>query len=92
MLTDHLCDTPGCGTVLVLDGNMKNCRQVCACRDIGELKFDGLQGTVVVGVYIIFTLHVCFTKLFSYHYVVILYCLAKFVNLVAIFGWHCFYS
>ena len=50
-LTDHVCDTPGCGTVLVLDGNMKNCHQVCACHDIGELKFAGLQGTVVVGVY-----------------------------------------
>ena len=48
--TDHLCDTPGCGSVLVLDGNMKNCRQICACRDIGELKFAGLEGSVVVGV------------------------------------------
>lgn len=49
--TGHVCDTPGCGSVLVLDGNMKNCRQVCACRDIGELKFAALQGSVVVGVY-----------------------------------------
>ena len=28
---------------------MKNCHHVCACRDIGELKFAGLQGTVVIG-------------------------------------------
>ena len=48
---DHLCDTHGCGSVLVLDGNMKNCRQVCACCDIGELKFAELQGTVVVRLY-----------------------------------------
>lgn len=65
--TDHLCDTPGCGSVLVLDGNMKNCHQICACRDIGELKFAGLQRFVVVGVsdnvYVSFGVY--FTQLFS---------------------------
>ena len=45
----HVCDTPGCTSVLVLDGNMKNARQVCMCKHIGELHFEGLQGTVVVG-------------------------------------------
>ena len=45
---------------------MKNCRQVCACRGIGELKFAKLQGTVVVGLY---ALGVCFSQLFSYNHV-----------------------
>lgn len=40
---------PGCNDVLVLDGNMKNARQVCSCRDIGELQYAGMEGTVVVG-------------------------------------------
>ena len=50
---DHSCDKPGCHSVLVLDGNMKNARQVCGCRDVGELKFAGMNGSVVVGMYII---------------------------------------
>lgn len=28
---------------------MKNARQVCGCRDVGELKFAGMNGSVVVG-------------------------------------------
>ena len=28
---------------------MKNARQVCMCKHVGELQFDDLQGTVVVG-------------------------------------------
>ena len=47
--TDHTCDKPGSHSVLVLDGNMKNARQVCGCRDVGELKFAGMNGSVVVG-------------------------------------------
>ncbi|CAB3997256.1 Hypothetical predicted protein [Paramuricea clavata] len=47
--TDHVCDVPGCKDVLVLDGNMKNARQVCSCRNIGELYFDGMKGTIVIG-------------------------------------------
>ena len=46
---DDACDTPGCKTVLVLDGNMKNAQQVCMCKHIGELYFEDLEGTVVVG-------------------------------------------
>ncbi|XP_044174053.1 uncharacterized protein LOC114970138 isoform X3 [Acropora millepora] len=45
----HSCEVPGCNDVLVLDGNMKNARQVCSCRDIGELQYAGMEGTVVVG-------------------------------------------
>ena len=47
--TDHTCNKPGCKSVLVLDGNMKNARQVCSCRDMGELKFAGMDGWVVIG-------------------------------------------
>ena len=48
--TDHTCNKPGCESVLdVLDGDMKNARQVCSCRDMGELKFAGMDGSVVIG-------------------------------------------
>lgn len=77
--TDHVCDTPQCGSVLVLDGNMKNCGQVCTCRDIGELKFATLQGTVIVGVY--FLVDVYFSQLFQYHYVGRMYCMGKLVSI-----------
>ena len=40
---------PGCESVLELDGNMKNARQVWSCRDVGELKFAGMDGSVVTG-------------------------------------------
>ena len=39
----------GCGSVLVLDGNMKNARQVCQCRAVGQLHFPNLSGTVSIG-------------------------------------------
>ncbi|XP_015773466.1 PREDICTED: uncharacterized protein LOC107351689 [Acropora digitifera] len=28
---------------------MKNARQVCSCRDVCELKFAGMDGSVVIG-------------------------------------------
>ena len=28
---------------------MKNARQVCSCRDVGEIKFSGMDGSVVIG-------------------------------------------
>ena len=28
---------------------MKNARLVCSCRDVGELKFAGMDGSVVIG-------------------------------------------
>ena len=34
----------GCESVLELDGNMKNARQVWFRRDVGELKFAGMDG------------------------------------------------
>ena len=46
---DHCCDKPGCENVVILDGNMKNARQVCSCKKVTELKFEGLIGSIVVG-------------------------------------------
>lgn len=46
---DHVCDTPGCASVLILDGNMKNARQVCTCKNVGMLTFAGLNGSVAIG-------------------------------------------
>ena len=28
---------------------MKNARQACCCRDVGDLKFAGMDGSVVIG-------------------------------------------
>ena len=28
---------------------MENAQQVCSCRDMGELKFAGMDGSVVIG-------------------------------------------
>ena len=28
---------------------MKNAQQVCSCRDVGESKFAGMDGSVVIG-------------------------------------------
>ena len=36
----------GCGKILVLDGNMKNHRDVCAAREAGYAQFHGLPGEV----------------------------------------------
>lgn len=46
---DHTCEAPGCRTVLVLDGNMKNARQVCMVKDIGELHFSNMIGSILIG-------------------------------------------
>ena len=47
---DHLCNTPGCDSVVVIDGNMKNARQVCSCKNVSELEFDGLEGSISTGI------------------------------------------
>lgn len=51
LYSDHTCEAPGCKTVLVLDGNMKNARQVCMVKDIGELHFSNMVGSILVGKY-----------------------------------------
>lgn len=45
----HSCTFPGCGKVLVLDGNMKNRRDVCYAKDAGYLEFEGLSGSIKSG-------------------------------------------
>ena len=45
----HSCTFPGCGSVLVLDGNMKNQRDVCYAKDPGIIQFDGLPGSIKTG-------------------------------------------
>ena len=45
-ITGHQCTYPGCKRVLVLDGNMKNRRDVCMARDAGYTKYEGLPGAL----------------------------------------------
>ena len=45
----HSCSFPGCGSVLVMDGNMKNRRDVCFAKDAGYIQFDGLSGSIKTG-------------------------------------------
>ena len=56
---------PACEPVLVLDGNMKNARQVCSCRDVGELQFAGMDGSqllLITSNLIIILGHTVFTE------------------------------
>ena len=47
----------GCKKVLVLDGNMKNARQVCMLKEVGELHFCAVPGSLVVGEPILVFVH-----------------------------------
>ena len=47
--TEHRCDKKGCGHVLVIDGNMKNHRDVCLAREAGFAEFSGLPGKIKTG-------------------------------------------
>ena len=40
----HKCNSAGCNSVLVLDGNMKNHQPVCKAQDAGYVKYGGLPG------------------------------------------------
>ena len=46
---DHKCETPGCSNTLVIDGNMKNRRDVCKADHAGYVTFEGLPGQVRTG-------------------------------------------
>jgi hypothetical protein len=48
-VTEHRCECPGCGSVLVLDGNMKNNREVCYATRAGYTEFSGLVGQIATG-------------------------------------------
>ena len=43
---EHRCDKAGCGSVIVLDGNMKNHRGVCLATHAGFAVYDGLPGAI----------------------------------------------
>jgi len=45
----HRCRKAGCGSVIVLDGNMKNNRSVCLATHAGYAKYDGLPGAIQTG-------------------------------------------
>ena len=49
VLAGHRCSEKGCGTAIVLDGNMRNHRDVCAAREAGYAEFSGLPGNVKTG-------------------------------------------
>ena len=45
----HRCDKAGCGTVVVIDGNMKNHRSVCYAINAGYVEYSGLPGIIRTG-------------------------------------------
>lgn len=45
----HRCEKKGCGSALVMDGNMKNHRHVCLATNAGYTEYKGLQGKVQTG-------------------------------------------
>ena len=45
----HRCDVPGCGQAIVIDGNMKNYRDVCFAVNAGYVEYKGLPGRVRSG-------------------------------------------
>ena len=49
VLPEHRCDKAGCGSVIVLDGNMKNHRGVCLATHAGFAEYDGLPGAIQTG-------------------------------------------
>lgn len=45
----HRCSYPGCGDVLVPDGNMKNNQEMCFAVEAGYTEFSGLPGQIQTG-------------------------------------------
>ena len=45
----HRCVAKGCGETIVIDGNMKNHRDVCFATDAGFVEYAGLPGKVKTG-------------------------------------------
>ena len=48
-IAEHTCKRPGCKEVLVIDGNMKNRRDVCMAKDAGYIQYLGLPGHIKSG-------------------------------------------
>ena len=49
MFIGHQCQFPGCEYVIVIDGNMKNRRDVCLAKHAGKIQYAGLPGYVMTG-------------------------------------------
>ena len=49
MFVEHKCNFPGCKKVIVLDGNMKNHRDICSAKDAGSIQYPGLPGHIKTG-------------------------------------------
>ena len=47
--TGYRCSKAGCEKVLVVDGNLKNYRAVCAATDAGYIEYCGLPGSIKSG-------------------------------------------
>ena len=45
----HKYDTQGCNSVLVIDGNLKNHRDICLAKEAGYVTYQGLPGKVKTG-------------------------------------------
>ena len=65
----HQCKFPGCGTVLVVDGNMKNRRDVCKAKDAGYIEFVGLPGITLVLVITISQTYSCMANAYPFQYI-----------------------
>ena len=48
-LSDQVCNFPGCKSVLVIDGIMKNRRDVCGANEAGFITYSGLPGVITTG-------------------------------------------
>ena len=48
-ISEHRCEVSGCGDTIVIDGNMKNNRDVCFATNAGYVEYKGLPGRVRTG-------------------------------------------
>lgn len=48
-IAGHRCCVRGCGETIVIDGNMKNHRDVCLATEAGYIEYLGLPGRVTTG-------------------------------------------
>lgn len=48
-ILEHRCKFPGCKNVMVLDGNMKNQREICFANEAGYVTYPGLPGRIKTG-------------------------------------------
>ena len=48
-IVGHRCSVSGCGETIVIDGNMKNHRDVCLATEAGYVEYLGLPGRVKTG-------------------------------------------